>query len=122
MRSNVPSVAVLQACLLLGVSASPAPTPRRAYAAPSAEVTLSPTKTVYEKRNIVSDVTSAAGDITSAVANDINTVLSELGSNLPSYVASEVPNFFQGSSSYSIWRIKTDKSQVSRLVMQSSAH
>jgi len=100
MRSNIPSFAVVQACLLLGVSASPAPTPRRAYVAPPAEITPSPTKTIYEKRAIVSDITSAAGDITSAVANDINTVLSELGSNLPSYVASGVPNFFQGTSDY----------------------
>jgi len=83
--------------MLLCVSASPAPTPRKAYVATPAEITPSPTRNIHEKRADISDITSAAGDVTSAVANDINTVLSELGSNLPSYVASGVPNFFQGT-------------------------
>ena len=42
-----------------------------------------PTET-YKKRGVVSDV-----------AGDINSVLGSLGSNIPSYVASGVPNFFQ---------------------------
>ena len=42
-----------------------------------------PTKT-YKKRGIVSDI-----------SGDINSVLGSLGSNIPSYVASGVPNFFQ---------------------------
>lgn len=43
-----------------------------------------PTKTEKFRRGILSDI----GD-------DIGGVLSELGSNIPSYVASGVPNFFQ---------------------------
>lgn len=44
-----------------------------------------PTKTEKFRRGIISDI-----------GNDIGGVLSELGSNIPSYVASGVPNFFQG--------------------------
>lgn len=43
----------------------------------------SPTQT-YKKRGVISDV-----------AGDVNSVLGSLGSNIPSYVASGVPNFFQ---------------------------
>lgn len=43
-----------------------------------------PTKTDKVRRGIISDI-----------GNDIGGVLSELGSNIPSYVASGVPNFFQ---------------------------
>lgn len=43
-----------------------------------------PTKTEKYRRGIISDI-----------GNDIGGVLSELGSNIPSYVASGVPNFFQ---------------------------
>lgn len=42
-----------------------------------------PTRT-YKKRDIVSDL-----------SGDINSILGSLGSNIPSYVASGVPNFFQ---------------------------
>lgn len=45
--------------------------------------TLDPTRT-YKKRNLVSDV-----------EGDVNSILSGLGSDVPSYVASGVPNFFQ---------------------------
>lgn len=51
-------------------------------------VEYSPTKTWKGKRGVVSDITSD-------IAGDINTVLSELGSNLPSYVASGVDPFFE---------------------------
>lgn len=44
-----------------------------------------PTKTYKSRRGLVSDLTG-----------DIGNILSELGSNIPSYVASGVPNFFQG--------------------------
>lgn len=42
------------------------------------------TKT-YKKRGVISDL-----------AGDVNSILSGLGSDIPSYVASGVPNFFQG--------------------------
>ena len=42
-----------------------------------------PTRT-EKKRGLVSDV-----------AGDVNSILGSLGSNIPSYVASGVPNFFQ---------------------------
>ncbi|MCJ1223901.1 hypothetical protein MMC12_000544 [Toensbergia leucococca] len=47
--------------------------------------TWDPTKTAKSRRDVLSDLTS-----------DIDSVLSGLGSNIPSYVASGVPNFFQG--------------------------
>ncbi|KAL9123957.1 MAG: hypothetical protein Q9217_006665 [Psora testacea] len=43
----------------------------------------SPTKT-FKRRGIISDI-----------AGDVNSVLSDLGSDIPSYVASGIPNFFQ---------------------------
>ena len=43
-----------------------------------------PTQT-YKKRGVISDL-----------AGDVNSILSGLGSDVPSYVASGVPNFFQG--------------------------
>ena len=42
-----------------------------------------PTKT-YKKRGLISDL-----------AGDVDSILSGLGSDIPSYVASGVPNFFQ---------------------------
>lgn len=46
--------------------------------------TWDPTKTYKSRRGIISDL-----------AGDIGGILSELGSNIPSYVASGIPNFFQ---------------------------
>lgn len=43
-----------------------------------------PTKT-YKKRGLISDV-----------SGDVNSILGSLGSDIPTYVASGVPNFFQG--------------------------
>lgn len=43
-----------------------------------------PTKT-HKKRGVISDL-----------AGDVDSILSGLGSDIPSYVASGVPNFFQG--------------------------
>ena len=43
----------------------------------------SPTETL-KRRDVISDI-----------AGDVNSVLGSLGSNIPSYVASGVPNFFQ---------------------------
>jgi len=68
---------------------SPAPIPAAAAAAKHPMITpspseWSPTKTSKSRRGVVSDL-----------EGDINSVLSALGSNIPSYVASGVPNFFQ---------------------------
>jgi hypothetical protein len=43
------------------------------------------------QRNIISDISSLANEATA----DIGSLLSSLGSAIPSYVASGVPNFFQ---------------------------
>ena len=43
-----------------------------------------PTRT-YKKRGVISDL-----------AGDVDSILSGLGSDIPSYVASGIPNFFQG--------------------------
>ncbi|MCJ1310866.1 hypothetical protein MMC25_004534 [Agyrium rufum] len=55
-----------------------------------------PTRTYQYRRDVVSDVTSAIGAAASDVGADVDSILSELGSAIPSYVASGVPNFFQG--------------------------
>lgn len=69
----------LGASILPFIAASPAlPTPT-APPSPTA-----PTKTYKYRR-----------DILSSLAGDTNSILSELGSAIPSYVASGVPNFFQ---------------------------
>lgn len=87
---------------LLGalVAASPAPT---AYAVAAAAieardpiVTPSPVKrdatlTYKDRRDIISDIASLASE----AGSDIGNILSSLG-NVPSYVASGIPNYFQG--------------------------
>lgn len=92
--------ALVQATLLSIASAIPAPTAfpntnnndnSAAAAPPDPVITPSPVEynpspvVPVARRNILSDVDS-----------DINSVLSGLGSDLPSWVASGVPNFFQG--------------------------
>lgn len=69
---------------------SPAPIPAAAAAAEHPMITpspseWSPTKTWKTRRGVVSDLQGG-----------INSILSALGSDVPSYVASGVPNFFQG--------------------------
>lgn len=73
------------------VSCSPAPLPAAAAAAAASHPMITPspsewtpTRTLKSKRGIVSDL-----------EGDVNSVLSALGSDIPSYVASGVPNFFQ---------------------------
>lgn len=91
MRSSFAQGALLQASFYLLASSSPAPTQYAREAAPQApEVTPSPVQfeasaTWKDRRDILSDVTA-----------DVNSILSGLGSDLPSWVASGVPNFFQG--------------------------
>lgn len=76
--------------LLPVISASPAPL-RPAAATPEQPlITPSPaaweaTKTYKSRRGIISDL-----------AGDVQSILDGLGSDIPSYVASGVPNFFQG--------------------------
>ncbi|KAJ5836307.1 hypothetical protein N7447_002333 [Penicillium robsamsonii] len=80
---------LVQASLLSITSASPAPTAFANNVAPADPViTPSPVErnpSPVVARNILSDVESDAANI-----------LSDLGSGLPSWVASGVPNFFQG--------------------------
>ncbi|CAD0107512.1 unnamed protein product [Aureobasidium uvarum] len=93
MRSSLAYGALLQASLYSLANASPAPTPRRVYQAEplAPEVTgspvdLSPSRTDERlRRDLIGDIKS-----------DIGSVLGGLGSDLPSWVASGVPNFFQG--------------------------
>ena len=79
--------------LLPLTSASPKPAPvasdnvqlvERPIITPS-PASWDPTKTYKYRRSVISDVTGA-----------IDSVLSDLGSAVPSYVASGVPDFFQG--------------------------
>lgn len=75
--------------LLQRISASPAPRPAQVIEAERALITPSPvynaaTRTYKHRRDIISDL-----------ANAVDGVLSDLG-NVPSYVASGIPNYFQG--------------------------
>ncbi|KAJ5994852.1 hypothetical protein N7481_001829 [Penicillium waksmanii] len=88
--------ALAQAALLSIACGSPAPT---AFVnnndAPNPAITPSPVQnnpSPIVERGLISDAESAASDVQS----DVNSVLSGLGSDLPSWVASGVPNFFQG--------------------------
>lgn len=67
-----------------------------------------PTRT-FKKRGIISDL-----------AGDVNSVLGSLGSNIPKYVASGVPNFFQDfPTGGDVQRsLGLDDSQVSALPTQ----
>lgn len=86
---------LLQVSLLCTIAAaSPAPIVQQAEAAVlqarDPAITPSPvhydvTRTLQRPRNIISDL-----------ASDVGSILSGLGSDIPSYVASGVPNFFQG--------------------------
>ena len=92
MRTSVTRLAFVQASLFSSLaSSSPAPTaqinqvgPRQALTTPS-PVERDATPTYKRRRDILSDVRS-----------DIDSVISGLGSDIPSWVASGVPNFFQG--------------------------
>lgn len=72
------------------IDASPAPTPRNDVVArapaptPGTPVHWDPTRTYKDRRDIIDSVKS-----------DVDGVLSRLGSDIPSYVASGIPNFFQ---------------------------
>lgn len=86
---HITASVLLQASFLSIASASPAPTAFANKVAPSDPViTASPVEHNPSRvvgRNILSDVESG-----------VDNVLSGLGSDLPSWVASGVPNFFQG--------------------------
>ncbi|KAI4122862.1 MAG: hypothetical protein LQ338_005579 [Usnochroma carphineum] len=58
--------------------------PEHPLITPSPTINGRVTKTVKHRRGVLDDL-----------KGDVNSVLSELGSNVPSYVASGVPNFFQ---------------------------
>ena len=76
---------------LIAASPTPSPIPHANAVAPRnpvvtpSPVEYYPTRTYHQKRNIFSEIESGIGSI-----------LSELGSDIPSFVASGIPNFFQG--------------------------
>lgn len=82
---------VLPTSLLVAlVAATPAPKPAAALDARDPHITASPVrrdpdKTYKRPRDILSDLHS-----------DVDSVLSFLGTDVPSYVASGIPNYFQG--------------------------
>ncbi len=84
---------LLPASLSLLVAASPAPGPRpdanpvapREPLITASPVQYHPSRTLKYRRDILSSVEGYA-----------NSVLSDLGSGIPSYVASGIPNYFQG--------------------------
>jgi hypothetical protein len=95
----MPSMALrsllLPASLCLLVAATPAPSPRPqpdavrprdAMITPS-KVDYQPSRTWKKARDIISDI--------KGITSDVDSILSGLGSDIPSYVASGVPNFFQ---------------------------
>lgn len=81
-------------CLAQTIAASPAPRPANVLDAERALITPSPTLAIYgtktrNRRGIVSDITAA-------VESDIGNVLSDLGTDLPTWVASGLLPQFQG--------------------------
>ncbi|KAF1810748.1 hypothetical protein P152DRAFT_400389 [Eremomyces bilateralis CBS 781.70] len=92
MALSKAALSLVIAQLYGGVSGSPAPLPN---AAPHPMITPSPAlhdpSRTFRARGIVSDVTEGFGGFTSGV----DSVFRSLGSAIPSYVASGVPNFFQ---------------------------
>jgi hypothetical protein len=80
--------ALLVLYLLQSIAASLPPQPANVFDAELALITPTPTRAIYEsktreRRGIVSDLTAAA-------ESDINSILSYLGTDLPSYVASGI--------------------------------
>jgi hypothetical protein len=83
---------LLPAALSLLVVASPAPSPRpQPNAVAPREPVITPSQVEYHP----SRTWKSRRDILSDIDGDINSVLSGLGSGIPSYVASGIPNFFQ---------------------------
>jgi phosphatidate phosphatase APP1 len=98
MASNMLAVALSSSLVLALVGASPAPIARPAAVVVEqplitpAPTKWDPTQTYKERRDVISDIKSLA----SLVGGDIGSILTELGSAIPSEVASGVPNFFEG--------------------------
>nr|POE65354.1 phosphatidate phosphatase app1 [Quercus suber] len=94
MLPDLPRFLLLPACLYGVAGATPAPTarptdtdpvrPRAPLITPS-RAGWEPTRTWKHRRDILSDL-----------EGDVGSVLSDLGSGIPSFVASGIPNFFQG--------------------------
>ena len=113
---------LLPATLCVLVAATPAPSPdpnadavavaQPVITTPPTLVPRDPTRTYKYRRGVFSDITSALN-------SDVNSVLSELG-NVPSYVASGIPNFFQGFPTGDSVQssLGLDSSQVSALPTQ----
>lgn len=93
----MPHFSYLTLCAILPfIHASPV-APRPAAAVPEQPLITpspalwEPSKTYKVRRDIISGIASVASDISGPVGS----ILSDLGSAIPSYVASGVPNFFQ---------------------------
>lgn len=92
MKTSTTRQALLQASLFsLLAAASPAPTAYVNNVAPR-DAVVTPSPTLRDPSKVV------GRDILSDVESDVGNILSGLGSDLPSWVASGVPNFFQGVS------------------------
>ncbi|KAF2152594.1 hypothetical protein K461DRAFT_313255 [Myriangium duriaei CBS 260.36] len=108
MRHTLGCYAALLSLAVNLSNAAPAPTPRiapelepREPAITPSPVTVDVTRTYEYRRNIISDLDG-----------DLHSILAGLGSDIPSWVASGVPNFFQG--------FPTGDSVASSLGIQSS--
>ncbi|KAK4545129.1 hypothetical protein LTR36_003680 [Oleoguttula mirabilis] len=82
---------LLPACLCVLVAASPAPPLRPNHVAPR-DPTITPSTVEYHP----SKTWKRPRDILSDLDGDVSSILGGLGSDIPSYVASGIPNFFQG--------------------------
>jgi hypothetical protein len=76
------------------ISASPAPRPANVFNAELALITPTPTIPVYGSKT--KDRRGVISDLTAAVESDINSILSDLGTDVPSYVASGIIPQLQG--------------------------
>jgi hypothetical protein len=86
--------AIVLLYLLQSIVASPAPQPANAREAELALITPMPTLATYGSKT--RNRRGAISDFTAAAESDINSVLSVLGTDLPSYVASGIIPQFEG--------------------------
>lgn len=90
MKSSITCQLLIQTALWTAISAIPAPTAFTETDAQAALPIITPSPVRTDQSQVV------ARNILSDVESDAESVLSGLGSDLPSWVASGVPNFFQG--------------------------
>lgn len=93
MPSISPTSLLLPACLCLLVAATPAPTPLALHANP-----VQPREPVITPSRVEWDATRTwkhRRDIVSDLEGDVGSILSGLGSDIPSFVASGIPQWFE---------------------------